>query len=87
MALCRVSKRVEEVILALDEKPRTRLELQAELEIGTGTVKKIVDWLIDKGLAEEKPVSRYKAEIRLTERGKHLANLIKEMHKIIEGVQ
>ncbi len=83
MSLCRVSKRVEDVILALDERPRTRLELQAELEIGTGTVKKIVDWLIERGLAEEKPVSRYKVEIKLTERGRQLARLVKEIQELV----
>lgn len=83
MYLCKVSKRVEEVILALDEKPRTRLELQAELEIGSGTIKKIVDWLVDKGLAEEVPVSRYKVEIRLTDKGKRLSSLVREIREII----
>ena len=83
--LCRVSKRVEEVILALDRESMTRLELMAKLGVGGGTVKKIVDWLLENGLAEEVPVSRYRVEVRLTEKGRRLAALIREIQSLLES--
>ena len=83
MGLCRVSRKVEDVILALDEKPLTRRELQLILGLGGGTTKQIVDWLLEKGLVEEKIVSRYRVELILTEKGKKLAYLVKEINKIV----
>lgn len=83
--LCKVSKRVEEVVLALSEKPMTRIELMAQLQLGGGTVKKIVDWLIENGLAEEVPVSRYRVEVRLTEKGRRLAELVREIQMLLES--
>ena len=83
MGLCSVSKKVEDVILVLDKKPLMRIEIQYETRIGGGTVKKIVDWLIQEGFAEEIPVSRYRVEVKLTEKGKKLAQLIKEIHKLL----
>ena len=85
MGLCKVSKKVEDVILAIDEKPLQRREIQLILGLGGGTTKRIVDWLVEKGLAEEVPVSRYRVEVRLTEKGRRLAQLIKEIQKIIGG--
>jgi len=83
VGLCRVSRKVEDVILALDEKPLTRRELQLILGLGGGTTKQIVDWLLEKGLVEEKIVSRYRVELILTEKGKKLAYLVKEINKIV----
>ncbi len=83
MSLCRVSKKVEDVLLALYEKPLTRREIQLILGLGGGTTKKIVDWLVEKGLAEEVPVSRYRVEVRLTEKGRRLAGLIREIKEIV----
>ena len=44
---------------------------------------KIVDWMMENKLAEEIPVSRYKTVIRLTDKGKKLVNLIKEIHSLL----
>ena len=83
MGLCKVSKKVEDVLLALYEKPLTRREIQLILGLGGGTTKQIVDWLLEKGLAEEKIVSRYRVELVLTEKGRRLAQLVKEISRIV----
>lgn len=38
---------------------------------------------MERGLAEEVPVSRYKVEIRLTERGRRLAQLVREILELV----
>ncbi|MEB3861487.1 MAG: hypothetical protein GSR84_04615 [Desulfurococcales archaeon] len=83
--ICEISKKIECVILALDEGPATRTEIAMKAGVAGGVVGRVVNWLLERGLAEEKPVSRYRVEVRLTERGKHLANLIKEIQEIIGG--
>ncbi|MCE4608817.1 MAG: hypothetical protein F7C36_00335 [Desulfurococcales archaeon] len=84
MGICKVSKKIEDVIIALDEKPMRRMDIAYRLGIGGGTVKKIVDWMLENNLAEEVPVSRFNVEVRLTEKGKKLAKLVKEIQKLLE---
>ena len=81
--ICEVSKKIECIILALDEGPATRTEIAMKAGVAGGVVGRVVNWLLEKGLAEEKPVSRYRVEVRLTEGGKHLAKLVKEIREII----
>jgi len=82
--LCTISRRVEDVILALDEEPRSRLRLMADLEIGAGTLDKILKNLEKAGILEEVPVSRARNEYRLTEKGKELARLIRRIHELLD---
>ena len=80
--LCSVSSRVEDVILALMEKPYSRVELRDRLGLGAQTVKNIVEWLRDEGLIVEKLEGK-KIRLYLTEKGRRLAELIKEIDKLI----
>ena len=82
MKLCKVSKKIGEAVLLLEKRPMSRKELMAK-DFGAGTVKKIVDWLIEKGFAVEVPVSRFKTEIRLTEKGMELAKRIRELEELV----
>jgi len=50
---------------------------------GICEVGRVVNWLLEKGFVEEKPVSRYRVEVRLTEKGRRLAQLIKEIQELI----
>lgn len=83
MGICSVSRKIEPVLLALAEKPMTRKEIEFKLGLGSGTVHKIVHWLLDKGLAEEVAVSRYRVEVRLTERGRKLAELVRAVEELV----
>ena len=80
--LCNVSSKVEEVILALMEKPYSRVELRDRLGLGAQTVKTIVDWLRDHGFVEERLEGR-KVRLYLTEKGKKLAELVKQLDELI----
>ena len=81
--ICEVSKKIECIILALDEGPATRTEIAMKAGVAGGVVGRVVNWLLEKGLAEEKPVSRYRVEVRLTEKGRRLAGLIREIKEIV----
>lgn len=81
--ICEISKKIECIILALDEGPATRTEIAMKAGVAGGVVGRVVNWLLEKGLAEEKPVSRYRVEVRLTEKGRRLAQLIREIQEII----
>jgi DNA-binding MarR family transcriptional regulator len=81
--LCTVSRKVEDVVLALAEREMTRKELLAAADVGQGTLIKIVDWLLKRGFAVEVPVSRYKVVLRLTEKGRRLAALVREIEELV----
>ncbi len=82
--LCSVSSKVEEVILALYEYPYSRVELRDKLKLGAQTVKDIVDWLRDNGLIEERLDGR-KVRLHLTEKGKKLAELVKQIEELLRS--
>ncbi len=42
---------------------------------------------MEKGVAEEVPVSRYKVVLRLTEKGRRLARLVQEIDTLIDNKQ
>lgn len=83
MGICEVSKKIDRVILALAEKPMTRKEVAFTAGVAGGTVKKVVDWLLSNNLAREKVKSRYEVDIELTEKGKKLAELIRQINELV----
>ena len=86
MGICHVSKKVEQVILAIAKEGEIqRKEIAYKYGIAGGTVSKIVNWLLERGLAEEVPVSRYKVVVRLTDKGRRLAELVKEIEELVGG--
>ncbi|WFO75596.1 hypothetical protein J4526_01535 [Desulfurococcaceae archaeon MEX13E-LK6-19] len=80
--LCSVSSKIEEVLLALYEKPLSRVELRDKLGLGAQTVTNIAKWLVEKGLVNEVVEGR-KVKLVLTEKGKKLAEYVKAIEELI----
>ncbi|MCE4625822.1 MAG: MarR family winged helix-turn-helix transcriptional regulator [Desulfurococcales archaeon] len=82
MGICHLSKKAEAVILALGEGEFTRTELAVKAKVAGGTVKRVVDWLIENGFLEEVPVSRYRAVLRPTPKGQELIEAVRKLAEL-----
>ena len=85
--LC-VSKKIEDVLLVLLNHPEglMRSEIRDVAKIGAQTQKDLVKFLLDKGLAEEVyDNKRDRVVIRLTEKGRKIAELVKQINELLNS--
>jgi len=69
LTLCKIIKRIRGVIIALETKLRARIELQADLEVESDTLKKIIDWLVVKKLTGGEASIRIQSRSKLVREG------------------
>lgn len=79
-----VSKRLEDFLLLLDEKPRTRLEI-INIGIGSSTTQKLVEITKKWGIVEERiePDTK-RVMLVLTEKGKKFVEKLRELYALID---
>jgi predicted transcriptional regulator len=81
-----ISRRIEDFLFLLEEKPRTRLELMYEHGFGGGTIKTLFEELKRRGIVEEfVDEKEKKTMLRLTEKGKKLVEKIRELYELLES--
>ncbi len=84
--LC-VSRKIEDVLLAfLEYGPMSRTELREKAKIGGQTQKDIVNYMLENGIVEEYfDEKRDRVVLRLTEKGRQIAELVKKIHELLNS--